>query len=430
VPPGEAIHCGKLLPTLMAGNGVADNRLKMTRPEFNNRFIARQAILDRESNCLGYELLFRDSEENRAVFEDASQASIQVFDSAYLFGISSLCGESKAFINCTEQVLSSDFVRVLQPGRTVLEIVETVSAEPGLVKTCERLKAEGFAFALDDYTEDSPAAPFIGFVDFVKVEVERTSAELVKSLRTRMAPGAKLIAEKVETREQYEMMLGLGFELFQGFYFFEPQVMSTPSLTPARINSIRLLQATVNEKLNFNDLEAIIKQDPSLCYRLLRFINSVEFYHRSSVQSIRHALALLGERNTRRWALLTGTVLAADDKPRELRRSALLRAKLMETIAPFASCGEYEGFLVGLLSLMGALLDSSVVIDQLEIPVTVRAALSGKDGRLKDLLNVVTRYERGEWSECAKLAGTLRLGEIELSSAYVEAAGWVSRLPV
>jgi EAL and modified HD-GYP domain-containing signal transduction protein len=206
--------------------------------------------------------------------------------------------------------------------------------------------------------------------------------------------------------------------------------MSTKALSPSRLSSIRLLQATVNEELKYSELEAIIKEDPALCYRLLRFVNSVEFCLRSNVQSIRHAFALLGERSTRRWALLTGTVMSADDKPRELLRCALLRAKLMEIVAPWASCSEYEGFLVGLLSLMAVILDSPSIANRLEIPVTVSAALAGKDVRLRKLLEVVIRYERSEWDECEALAKSLHLGEAELSAAYVDAIGWVSKIPL
>jgi EAL and modified HD-GYP domain-containing signal transduction protein len=395
----------------------------------NNRFIARQAILDTNSHCFGYELLYRNADTDRAIFDDASQASMQVFDSAYLFGIEALCGESKAFVNCTQQVLTSDFINVLQPQRTVLEVQGTVSPDPDILKVCERLKSNGYMLALN-YSESDTCAAFLPVLDIVKVDMRLASPEVVNFLQDRINPATKLLAEKVETRDQHETARGLGFQLFQGFYFCQPQVMATKSLSPSRISSLRLLQATVNEELKFSDLETIIKEDAALCYRLLRFINSVEFCHRASVQSIRHALALLGERNTRRWALLTGTVLAADDQPKELLRCALLRAKLIELVAPYARCSEYEGFLVGLLSLMAVLLDSSAVIDRLEVPASVGAALAGRDGRLHELLEVVISYERSEWEKCEARAQKLHLGEAELSSAYLEAVAWVSKIPI
>jgi EAL and modified HD-GYP domain-containing signal transduction protein len=186
----------------------------------------------------------------------------------------------------------------------------------------------------------------------------------------------------------------------------------------------------VNEDLKFPELETIIKQDAALCYRLLRFINSAEFCLRSSVQSIRHAFVLLGERNTRRWVLLTGTVVMSGDKPPELLRCALLRAKLMELIAPGARCNEYEGFLVGLLSLMAVILDSPSIATRLEVPVNVSAALAEKRGRLGDLLKVAVSYERSEWEECEAAAQALKISEAELSAAYVEAALWVSKIPI
>jgi EAL and modified HD-GYP domain-containing signal transduction protein len=399
--------------------------------ELNNRFIARQAILDTQSQCIGDELLYRDANNtDRAVFDNGGQASFQVFDSAYLFGIETLCGDSKAFVNCTRETLLSDFINVLQPTRTVLEVLETVSPDPDVLKACARLKTAGFMLALDDFVPGEASNPFLPLADVVKIEMSSASPEVVAFVMDRISPGARLLAERVETRDEYDIARSMGFELFQGFYFCKPQLMTTKALSPSRLSSLRLLQATVNEELKYSELEEIIKEDAALCYRLLRFVNSVEFCLRSSVQSIRHAFALLGERNTRRWALLTGTVMSADDKPRELLLCALLRAKVMELIAPWASCSEYEGFLVGLLSLMAVILDSPSIANRLEIPVTVSAALAGKEGRLRKLLEVVIRYERSEWDECETLAKSLHLGEAELSTAYVQAIGWVSKIPL
>jgi EAL and modified HD-GYP domain-containing signal transduction protein len=396
----------------------------------NNRFIARQAILDLQSHCIGYELLYRDSDTDRAIFDDANQASMQVFDSAYLFGIEALCGDYKAFVNCTSEALTSDVINVLQPRRTVLEILETVRPDQNLLAACTKLRNSGFMLALDDFVPGEAINAFLPLVDIVKVEMCTASPELVTFLLERLKPGAKLLAERVETSEEYEMARALGFELFQGFYFCKPQVMRTKDLSPSRINNLRLLQATINEELEFAELEEIIKQDAALCYRLLRFINSAEFCLCSSVQSIRHAFALLGERNTRRWALLTCAVMMGDDQPRELLRCALLRAKLIELLAPRVKYREYEGFLVGLLSLMAVILDTPSIATRLEVPVNVSAALAGKGGRLGDLLNVAIRYERSEWEECEAVAKTLKISELELSTAYVEAVGWVSKIPI
>ncbi len=398
--------------------------------EINNRFIARQAILDSQSQCIGYELLYRAANQERAVFDDAGQASLQVFDSAHLFGIEALCGKSKAFVNCTRETLLSDIINVLQPNHTVLEICESVPPDADLLKACARLKTSGYMLALDNFVPGETSNAFLALADIVKIEMRSVSPEVVAFVLERISLGTKLLAERVETRDEYDTARSLGFELFQGFYFCKPQVMATKELCPSRISNLRLLQATVNEGINYSELEAIIKQDAALCFRLLRFVNSVEFCLHSSVQSIRHAFALLGERNTRRWALLTGMVMSADDKPPELLRCALLRAKLMEIIAPQAACSEYEGFLLGLLSLMAVILDSPSIASRLEIPGTVSAALAGKEGRLHKLLEVVIRYERSEWEECEALAKSLKLGESELSTAYVQAIEWVSKIPV
>ena len=396
----------------------------------SNQFIARQAILDLQSRCIGYELLYRNAATDKAIVNDGGQASLQLFDSAHLFGIEALCGEFKAFVNCTQEVLTSDLINALQPTRTVLEIAETVSAAPDLLEACRRLKCSGYLLALDNFAPSESRNAFLPLADIVKIDIPTASPELVSFVREHTKPGTKLLAEHVETRDKYDTARALGFELFQGFFFCKPQVMATRTLSPSRINNLRLLQATVNEDLKFSELESIIKQDAALCYRLLRFINSAEFCLRSSVQSIRHAFVLLGERNTRRWVLLTGTVVMGDDKPPELLRCALLRAKLMELIAPGVRCNEYEGFLVGLFSLMAVILDSPSIATRLEVPVNVSAALAEKRGRLGDLLKVAVSYERSEWEECEATAQTLKISGAELSTAYVEAARWVSKIPI
>lgn len=399
--------------------------------ELTNRFIARQAILDAQSQCIGYELLYRDRDSERATLVDAGRATMQVLDCAYLFGIENLCGQLKAFIKCPQEVLVSDFINVLQPTRTVLEIVETAVPDPDTLKLCARLRQSGFALALDGFLPGDTSFMFLPLVDVVKVDLHTTTVEFLRLLKEKAALGTRLLAKHVETREEYERARSLGFDLFQGFYFCQPQVMATKELSPSRISNLRLLQATVNEELRFSDIETTIKEDAALCYRLLRFVNTVEFCVYSSVKSIRHALALLGERNIRRWILLTATIAAADDyKRRELLRCALLRAKLGELVAPQAKCSEYEGFLLGLFSLMAVILDSPTIPSQIELPASVSAALAGKEGRLRRLLEVVISYERSEWGQCENLARTLNLSETDLSTAYVQAIAWLSKIPL
>jgi EAL and modified HD-GYP domain-containing signal transduction protein len=397
---------------------------------FSNRFIARQAILDVLSQCFGYELLYRNGDIDKAIVVDNRQASLRVLDSTHLLGIEALCGDSKAFVNCSREVLTGDLINLLRPARTVIEILETVIPDQDVLQACARLKDSGFMLALDDFAPGDASNQFLPLVDIVKVEMHTASPELVAFITTRTNPGTKLLVERVETREEYEVARALGFELFQGFYFCKPQLMATKNLSPSRASSLRLLQATVNEKLEFAELEVIIKQDAALCFRLLSFINSVEFCHGASVQSIRNAFTLLGEHNTRRWALLTSAVMLGDDKSGELLRCALLRAKLLELTAPCARCSEYDGFLVGLLSLMAVITDSPSIASRLELPISVRAALAGKRGRLGDLLKVAISYERSEWDECEAIARTLRIGEMELSAAYVKAVAWVSTIPL
>ena len=324
----------------------------------NNRFIARQAILDLHSRCYGYELLYRNANVDKATVADNQQASLQVLDNARLLGIEALCGQGKVFVNCSREILTGDLINILRPARSVVEILETVIPDDDTLQACANLRESGFTLALDDFVPGEDSNAFLPLVDIVKVEMHMASLDLVKFVKANTRPGTKLLVERIETKEDYEATRALGFELFQGFYFSKPQVIETRSFSPSHASNLRLLQATVNEKIEFTELEAVIKQDAALCFRLLSFINAAEFCHAARVESIRHALTLLGEHKTRRWALLTSVVMMGDDKLGELLRCALLRARFMELIAPRAKCSEYEGFLVGLLSLMAVVTNS------------------------------------------------------------------------
>ncbi len=397
----------------------------------NTRFIARQPILDTHLQCVGHELLYRDSVVNRAQFSDPEQASLQTLESAYLFGMETLCGEGKAFINCTAALLTSDLLRVLPADRTVLEIPESVTPTPEVVRACNELRASGYQIALDGFIPADRSEGLVDCADILKADFRTTAPDVRAAIATRFK-NKTLLADKVETQEGFEEARGLGYSLFQGYFFHHPQVMATQEVSASRISHMRLLQAAMNEEFQLALLEKVIKEDAALCYRLLRFVNSAAFGLRSSVGSIRHALSLLGEKGTRRWVILTTTVMAADGQPTELLRCALHRARMGELLAPQAKYPEYEGFLLGLFSLAPAILgtDPGALVAQVELPARVSAALVGKEGRLKTLLSVVTSYERGNWGECEEAAASLSLTEHSVSAAYIESAQWLSQIPL
>jgi EAL and modified HD-GYP domain-containing signal transduction protein len=238
------------------------------------------------------------------------------------------------------------------------------------------------------------------------------------------------VAQKVESREEFKAALDGGFDLFQGYFFSRPELLSINDINVSKQGYMRLLQAVYNPELDFPTLEQIIKSDAALCYRLLRYMNSALFCAQSGVSSIRHALMLLGEREIRRWIVLTTVVLAAEEGPGELVKLAMLRASFAELLACHARVQPYHAFLLGLFSLMDAILNVPLptIIQRVEIPAEVAAALSGKAGRLHRLLTLIETYEKAKWADCQETAEGLGLQENLLPDSYREALGWVDRV--
>jgi c-di-GMP-related signal transduction protein len=298
------------------------------------RFVARQPILNREQQVFGYELLFRDGIENFFRASDAEAAARSTLDSSLLMGFDVLCDGQKAFINCTRDLLLKDGIALLPHEHTVVEILENVEPDDLVMAACERLRAAGYTIALDDYVAKDPRASLTPIADFIKVDFERTTpverAELVKRLGN---PKCQMLAEKVETREQFETALKAGFTYFQGYFFRRPEVMRTGEITANQVNYLRMLKAVSHEEVDIRELEALIKSEASVLYRLLRYLNSPMFGMRNEIHSIRHALAILGEPEIRRWIRLVTLVSAGQLETSDLVLSALVRARFCELIA-------------------------------------------------------------------------------------------------
>lgn len=394
------------------------------------QFIARQAIFDRQQRSYGYELLYRDGPIQQACHVDQESATRSTISKSFLFGLDTFCGDSRAFVNCTAAILTSDYILTTPPARTVLEVLETVEASEAVISGLQRLKQAGFTIALDDFVPDRARLALLGFADLLKIDVQATSSREVEELVRQFRGTHKLLAEKVETREEFSTAFDLGFELFQGYFFQKPEILQTNDLSANVAVYAQLIAAVNNTALDFNRLETLIKSDAALCYRLLRYLNSALFCLQSSVTSIRHALALLGEREIRKWISLVALTCAAQSRPHELLKSALLRAKLGGALAPRARCREYDGFLLGMFSLMDCVLGVPMqqIICKVEMPPEVAVSLKGKTGRLTQLMEMIKNYETGEWAQFSSLASQLGIEERYVAGSYSDSIRWVDQL--
>ncbi len=395
--------------------------------------MARQPIFDRRRQVIAYELLFRSSLENVFGKNDPNRASIQMMDTTLLgFGLDSLVGEKLAFFNATREVLVKEHWAVLPPGKAVIEVLETVEPDAEVIGACTAVRKAGYALALDDFVFRPEYEALIPLADYIKIDFLQTRGPERASLARRfMDRGIRMLAEKVETYEDFHEGLNAGYEYFQGYFFCRPEVVSGKDLPALKSNLLRLIQEVNRPEVNFDQLEDLIKREVTLSIKLLRYLHSAGFGWRHDVTTIGQALRVLGERPTRKWASLVALTLIGEDKPQELVTTSLLRAQFCEEIGRAGSLPDRQAdlFLVGLLSTLDALLDRPLeaILGQLAITPEITEALLGGDSLLGQTLALATAYDRADWKRVEQLAREIAFPEAALPEAYRRAVEWVTK---
>jgi c-di-GMP-related signal transduction protein len=397
------------------------------------KFLARQPIFDKSQNVFAYELLFRSGVENSCGEIDHEAASTSMADTSFLFGLQMLTEGRRAFVNCPKQFLLSDYISLFPRDFVVVELLENVTPDDEVIAACRRLKQNGYLLALDDYTGSAVWNPIIPFADFIKVDFRLTSHEQQRSLALRLGSrGIRMLAEKVETQEEAAEAVKMGYALFQGFYFCRPQMMAHEDVPPYQLAYLKLLQAANAPEYDVGALAKRIKQEPSLTYRLLRYLNSAGFGLRVEVRSIRHAMALLGEKELRRWISVVAIAAMADGQPHELLTLPLVRGRFCELLAPLTRLKEHSSdlFLMGMLSALDVILHRPMDAILAEVPVhsDVKQALLGHAGIFRKILNIAMAQERAEWEPLGELALNLGLSEAEITGQYLTAVDWAATL--
>lgn len=395
-------------------------------------FVARQPIFDRGLRVYGYELLFRSSLENVFSNPDGDHASSKtIADSFFLLGFENITQGKKAFVNVTREVLLRDYVSLLPKELTVVELLESVEPDAEVIAACRLLKAKGYLLALDDFVYEERYAPLLALVDIIKVDVLATNLEEQQSLIDQLAcPGLSFLAEKVETREVFQQAMEMGYAYFQGYFFSRPEIVTGRDVPGFKLYYLQILQEIHQPELNFKQLEKIIKRDMSLSYKLLRYINSAYFGRRNQVTSIKQALALLGEKEVKKWASLVVLVSMAQDKPEELVTQAIVRAKLCESLAASVGLAHRveDLFIMGMFSLIDAILDRELaeVLEELPIASDIKVALLDGNNSLHKVYQYVLAYENADWKKLSAQASGLGTDESLLPQLYIDAIQWVN----
>ncbi|MBU1395088.1 MAG: EAL domain-containing protein [Gammaproteobacteria bacterium] len=399
-------------------------------------FLGRQPILDRDQRIVAYELLFRSANTTSAAVTDDMQATASVIHHAFSeMGVQAVLGEQLGFINVSADMLLSDLVELLPKSQVVLELLETIIVTEVVVERCRALKQEGFMLALDDFVFADSHRPLLALVDIVKVDLLlHTQNELRAAVSQLKQWPVKLVAEKVDSAEQAAFCHALGFDLFQGYYFARPTVLSARRADPALMALTQLLGLVLRDA-DTQQIEQVFKQHPSLTYNLMRLVNSVASGVRHSIASVSQAIMVLGRKQLQRWLqLLMFTLQAGAPYPSPLLLLAATRGRMMELLAGKQQrsadfCD--EAFMAGILSLIDSLIDRPLadIVGELGLSERLAAALLQREGEMGALLRLVESVEHSDLDHTLSLlaqCGGLSLPG--LTMAEIEAMSWANQV--
>jgi c-di-GMP-related signal transduction protein len=399
--------------------------------------VARQAIFDRDRRVHGYELLFR-SNAGQTEFDgtEGGLATQQVLaNSLLVIGLENLVGTKKAFVNFGRGPLLQGWHASLPSGSTVIELLETVEPDAEVLEACRNLREQGYQLALDDFVFRPGCERLLEVADLVKIEVQsipRPEQQLL--VRSSKARGIQTLAEKVETHEEFEWARQSGYDYFQGYFFARPVMVRGQKIPAVKLHCLRLLQEAQRPELDFERLEMLILEDVSLSYQLLRYVNSPLFALTSTIRSIRQALMFFGETELRKWIVLATLTRTAEDKPSELIRHSLVRARFCESVARLSKTGlEQSAFLTGLFSLLDALIDRPLeeTLSQMGLAPEIAAVLRGgapESDPLASLYQLARAYEVADWQRVEEIGGQIGVPVANLGEVYCAAAGWAQQV--
>jgi EAL and modified HD-GYP domain-containing signal transduction protein len=405
---------------------------------FDEFFLARQPILGRDQHLVAFELLFRTAGSTEANVTDDAAATAAVISHASQLGMEHVVGAHLAFVNVTEAALMSDYVRFLPADKVILEILETVKATPELIARVKELKALGFKFALDDVVAESDdVRALVELVDVIKIDVKGVDPARLPALTEALRrEHKKLLAEKVETLEEFSLCLELGFEYFQGFYFARPAILSGKKIAPSELAILDLLEL-VNSEVDNHTIELAVKRDALIGLNLLRLVNTPAAGVRGRIDTLGQAIEVLGRQQLQRWLqiLLYATPGAQVEMNLPLLQMATTRGKMLELMSLKIHPGNRDaaetGFTVGIMSLTDALFSMSMedILDTVDVAGEVRSALLQREGEYGEMLNIVEMLEK---AKCGKaLTAALRHLDLtikDLRDIELAAFEWINEL--
>jgi c-di-GMP-related signal transduction protein len=399
-------------------------------------YVARQPIFDIKKCIFGYELLFRADIANFfPEIEGDSATSKLLSNSFFNIGIEKIAGSNLAFINFTQELLLQQLPLMFSQDRLVVEILENVQPERDVIEACQEIALNGYIIVLDDFFYKPSLEPLIDVADIIKIDVKATPLEEVGDLVKKMTKrGVDLLAEKVETYDEFNKALEMGFRYFQGFFFSKPEVLAGKEISTPQMQLLEIMAEVNKEDFEFNRLEKMIVRDASISYKLMRLINSAYFKRAKEISSIRQAIVMIGEAGIRRFLSLISMAGLCGNKPDELIRVSLVRAKFCEFLGNHSgnSAEKSELFTLGLFSLIDAIMDDSMenLMSQIPLSSNIKEVLISGTGDLSGYLSLVESYEKGDWGEIEKATNIIGINQGDLPRQYMESLSWADSLNV
>ncbi len=401
----------------------------------DNIFIGRQPILDSRQQLVAYELLFRSAESpNVGTMPDGTLATGRVLANILnQLGLHTVLGGKRAFLNVTAEFLQKGLHELLPHDQAVLEILEDVEPTPELAARCAQLRAEGYELALDDFVYSPAWEPLLELVTYVKLDVRALGMEeTARQAGLLCGREFALLAEKVETIDEFRRCLDLGFDYFQGYYFAKPELLGTKRIDPSLLNAVNLFNLVIG-KADIARIEAGFRQDVALSYNLLKFINSVGMGLARKVNGIRHALVVLGHAKLARWlSLLMLSLPGHGVASQTLFRVALTRARFIELLGQKRLPPKEHDllFMMGMFSALDVLFGKplSEALSGIALPPEVGDALLHGSGRLAPYLQLVRACEELDVAAVQRLAGNAGVTLTEINAAQHQALAWAGEL--
>jgi EAL and modified HD-GYP domain-containing signal transduction protein len=395
-------------------------------------YAARQPILDADKKLFAYEVLFRDGVDNVFPDIDEDEATTRLVEGAQInFGLEDLTDNKPAFINFTLETILKRYPAMMSSDTLVVEVLETVQPGKTLLAAIKELNEQGYVVALDDYEHKPVWRHFYPFIKLIKFDLRAMSLDEIASIVEELKefPHIELLAEKVETLEEFEQCKALGFKYFQGYFFSYPEVVKAKSLSPAQMTLAELLYETSAQELDLPKITQIFERDINLAYKLLRYSNSAIFKRRAEISTIKQALVVLGQYELKKFLSLLFAAQVNSSKPEELLKMAMIRARFCEDLAQ-AEGSQDQGmaFLTGMMSLIDAILDDQIekIMEQLPLAAEIKAALIHGEGKLAEYLALAKAYERGSWDDVEQIRDSLELTVQQAPSFYNDSIQWAT----